>query len=60
VEEGLLLGLSIITLTIVLSVIIGLISGVQKTLDLSIFNGTAITQGLQNTLNQILQYFRVG
>lgn len=60
VEEGLLLGLSIVTLTVVLSVIVGLLSGVQKTFDLSIFNGDTITQSLQQTINNILQYFRIG
>jgi hypothetical protein len=60
VEEGLLLGLSIITLTVVLSIIVGLLSGVQKTFDLSIFNNNTLTQNLQQTINNILQYFRIG
>jgi hypothetical protein len=60
VEEGLLLGLSIVTLTIVLSIIVGLLSGVQNAFNLSIFNGDTITQSLNSTLSKILQYFRVG
>jgi hypothetical protein len=60
VEEGLLLGLSIITLTVVLSIIIGLLSGVQKTFDLSIFNGDTFLSQLQQSIDKILQYFRIG
>ncbi|MBM5805079.1 MAG: hypothetical protein FJZ49_03285 [Candidatus Verstraetearchaeota archaeon] len=60
VEEGLLLGLSIVTLTVVLSIIIGLLSGVQKTFDLSIFNGDTFLSQLQQSIDKILQYFRIG
>jgi len=60
VEEGLLLGLSIVTLTVVLSIIVGLLSGVQKTFDLSIFNGDTFLNQLQQSIDKILQYFRIG
>jgi len=60
VEEGLLLGLSVVTLTVVLSVIVGMLSGVQKTFDLSIFNGNTLTTQLQQSIDKILQYFKVG
>jgi hypothetical protein len=60
VEEGLLLGLSVVTLTIVLSIIIGLLSGVQKTFDLNIFSNNTLTNQLQQSVDKILQYFQVG
>ncbi len=60
VEEGLLLGLSIITLTVVLSIIVGLLSGVKDTFDLSIFRGEEFMNQLQQSMQRILQYFRIG
>ncbi|MDH5811467.1 MAG: hypothetical protein QXO54_02295 [Candidatus Methanomethylicaceae archaeon] len=60
VEEGLLLGLSIITLTVVLSIIVGLLSGVKDTFDLSIFRGEEFMSQLQQSIQKILQYFRIG
>ncbi|MGQ9759844.1 MAG: hypothetical protein ACUVQ5_04675 [Candidatus Methanomethylicaceae archaeon] len=60
VEEGLLLGLSIITLTVVLSIIVGLLSGVKDTFDLSIFRGEAFMNQLQESIQRILKYFRIG
>ncbi len=60
VEEGLLLGLSIITLTVVLSIIVGLLSGVKDTFDLSIFRGEEFMNQLQQAIQKILQYFRIG
>ncbi|MCX8182581.1 MAG: hypothetical protein N3D12_05630 [Candidatus Methanomethyliaceae archaeon] len=60
VEEGLLLGLSIITLTVVLSIIVGLLSGVKDTFDLSIFRGEEFMSQLQQSIQRILQYFRIG
>lgn len=60
VEEGLLLGLSIVTLTVVLSIVVGLLSGVQNTFDLSIFNGDAFLDQIQQSLNKVLEYFRIG
>ncbi len=60
VEEGLLLGLSIVTLTVILSIVVGLLSGVQNTFDLSIFNGDAFLSQIQQSLNKVLEYFRIG
>lgn len=60
VEEGLLLGLSIVTLTVVMSIIVGLLSGVQNTFNLSIFNGNEFIENLRNSLNQVLSFFRIG
>jgi hypothetical protein len=60
VEEGLLLGLSIITLTVVLSIIVGLLSGVKDTFDLSVFRGQEFMNQLQQAIQRILQYFRIG
>lgn len=60
VEEGLLLGLSIITLTVVLSIIVGLLSGVKDTFDLSVFRGEEFMNQLQQSIQRILQYFRIG
>lgn len=60
VEEGLLLGLSIVTLTVVMSIVVGLLSGVQSTFNLSIFNGNEFIEGLRNSLNQVLSFFRIG
>ncbi|MBC7112742.1 MAG: hypothetical protein H5T34_01750 [Candidatus Methanomethyliales bacterium] len=60
VEEGLLLGLSIITLTVVLSIIVGLLSGVKDTFDLSVFRGEEFMNQLQQAIQRILQYFRIG
>lgn len=59
-EEGLLLGLSIITLTVVLSIIVGLLSGVKDTFDLSVFRGEEFMNQLQQAIQRILQYFRIG
>jgi len=60
VEEGLLLGLSIVTLTVVMSIIVGLLSGVQNTFNLSLFNGNEFIENLRNSLNQVLSFFRIG
>ncbi len=60
VEEGLLLGLSIVTLTVVLTIIVGLLTGVQNTFNLSIFNADGFTGQLQTSIDQILQFFRIG
>uniref|UniRef100_A0A7J3UYT6 Uncharacterized protein n=1 Tax=Candidatus Methanosuratincola petrocarbonis (ex Vanwonterghem et al. 2016) TaxID=1867261 RepID=A0A7J3UYT6_9CREN len=60
VEEGLLLGLSIVTLTVVMSIVVGLLSGVQNTFNLSIFNGNEFIENLRNSLNQVLSFFRIG
>ena len=60
VEEGLLLGLSIVTLTVVLSIIVGLLSGVQKTFDLSIFNGQGFIDQLGQSIDKVLAFFRIG
>ncbi|MEJ5293500.1 MAG: hypothetical protein WHS82_07900 [Candidatus Methanosuratincola sp.] len=60
VEEGLLLGLSIVTLTVVMSIVVGLLSGVQNTFNLSVFNGNEFIENLRNSLNQVLSFFRIG
>jgi len=60
VEEGLLLGLSIVTLTVVLTIIVGLLTGVQNTFNLSIFNADGFTGQLQTSIDQILQFFSIG
>ncbi len=60
VEEGLLLGLSIVTLTVVMSIVVGLLSGVQNTFNLSVFNGNEFLENLRNSLNQVLSFFRIG
>ncbi|MEM4657829.1 MAG: hypothetical protein QXX77_05340 [Candidatus Methanosuratincola sp.] len=60
VEEGLLLGLSIVTLTVVMSIVVGLLSGVQDTFNLSVFNGNEFIENLRNSLNQVLSFFRIG
>ncbi|MBC7120077.1 MAG: hypothetical protein H5T33_00630 [Candidatus Methanosuratus sp.] len=60
VEEGLLLGLSIVTLTVVMSIVVGLLSGVQNTFNLSIFNGNEFIESLRNSINQVLSFFRIG
>lgn len=60
VEEGLLLGLSIVTLTVVLTIIVGMLTGVQNTFNLSIFNADGFTGQLQDSINKILQFFRIG
>ncbi|MEN3035010.1 MAG: hypothetical protein ABC537_01785 [Candidatus Methanosuratincola sp.] len=60
VEEGLLLGLSIVTLTVVMSIVVGLLSGVQNTFNLSFFNGNEFIENLRNSLNQVLSFFRIG
>ena len=60
VEEGLLLGLSIVTLTVVLTIIVGLLTGVQNTFNLSIFNADGFTDQLQESINRVLQFFRIG
>jgi len=60
VEEGLLLGLSIVTLTVVMSIVVGLLSGVQNTFNLSVFNGNEFIDNLRNSLDQVLSFFRIG
>jgi ABC-type transporter Mla maintaining outer membrane lipid asymmetry permease subunit MlaE len=60
VEEGLLLGLSIVTLTVVLSIVVGLLSGVQNTFDLSVFNGQGFIDQLKLSVDKILSFFRIG
>ncbi|MDI9644385.1 MAG: hypothetical protein QFX35_04095 [Candidatus Verstraetearchaeota archaeon] len=60
VEEGLLLGLSIVTLTVVMSIVVGLLSGVQGTFDLSIFNGNEFIENLKKSIEQVLSFFRIG
>ncbi|MCQ5376769.1 MAG: hypothetical protein NO516_01820 [Candidatus Methanomethylicia archaeon] len=59
VEEGLLLGIAIVTLTVVLSLVVGLLSGVQNTFDLSIFNGEGFLEDMKQSLDKILSFFRI-
>ncbi|HRR55166.1 MAG TPA: hypothetical protein P5290_07455 [Candidatus Methanomethylicus sp.] len=59
VEEGLLLGLSIVSLTVVLSIVVGLLSGVQNTFDLSIFNGQDFLDQIRQSLDQVLTFLRI-
>uniref|UniRef100_A0A7C3F9W9 Uncharacterized protein n=1 Tax=Candidatus Methanomethylicus mesodigestus TaxID=1867258 RepID=A0A7C3F9W9_9CREN len=59
VEEGLLLGIAIVTLTVVLSLVVGLLSGVQNTFDLSIFNGEGFLEDMRQSLDKILSFFRI-
>ncbi len=59
VEEGLLLGISIVSLTVVLSIVVGLLSGVQNTFDLSFFNGQDFLDQLKQSLDQVLEFLRI-
>lgn len=59
VEEGLLLGIAIVTLTVVLSLVVGLLGGVQNTFDLSIFNGEGFLDEMRQSLDKILSFFRI-
>lgn len=59
VEEGLLLGLSIVSLTVVMSIVVGLLSGVENTFDLSIFNGQDFLDQIKQSIDQVMAFLRV-
>ncbi|MDI9608876.1 MAG: hypothetical protein QFX34_01180 [Candidatus Verstraetearchaeota archaeon] len=43
-----------------MSIVVGLLSGVQDTFNLSVFNGNEFIENLRNSLNQVLSFFRIG
>lgn len=53
------MGIAIVTLTVVLSLVVGLLSGVQNTFDLSIFNGEGFLEDMRQSLDKILSFFRI-
>lgn len=60
VEEGLLLGLAVITLSVIMSMIAGLLAGVEKAFNTSFASFNAMAQQVQDAWEKVLKFFGFG
>lgn len=60
VEEGLLLGLAVITLSVIMSMIAGLLSGVEKSFNISFSGFNEMVRQLQASWEKVLEFFGLG
>ena len=60
VEEGLLLGLAVITLSVIMSMIAGLLSGVEKTFNMGLSGFNTMIQQVQDSWEKVLKFFGFG